>query len=114
MKRVRAALLVLSLVGLGASTWLARPADFSDLGGWAFASMWSSLAWIVLCWVSVRWGSAATALGGLVAVILIEFSLFAFSPDPLMLAVKPVWELIALLTGAFIPAAARRLCALDA
>jgi|SRR6185369_4995895 len=114
MKRVRAALLILSLVGLGASTWLAQPAEFSDLGGWAYASMWSSLAWVVLCWLSVRWGSAATAVGGLMAVTLLELSLFAFSPDPLMLAAKPVWELIALLTGAFIPAAAGRLRAFDA
>ena len=107
-------LLILALLGLATSTWLARPAELHNLLGWTFASAWSSLAWCAVCWLSFRWHPVGDAVGGLFAVGLVEASLFTLSAEPLMLAVKPVWELFALGLALGLPATFRSLRALDA
>jgi hypothetical protein len=93
MSRARFVILSLSIVGLAFSSWHARPSDLGSLNGWVFACLWSSLAWCLLCGATVRLLSIPVAIGALFALGGSELLLFALSADPLLLAVKPIYQI---------------------
>lgn len=93
MSRARFIIVCLSIVGLGFSTWLARPAEPGNLTSWAFACLWSSLAWCLLSGVTIRLFTLPAAIGALFALGGSELLLFSLSADPLFLAVKPIYQI---------------------
>jgi hypothetical protein len=101
MKAISLYLTVGCLAGLGFSTWHARPADVQSLEGWGFAA-YASLAWILVVLLSLiviprvrRWGVA----GAFLALVVSETCLFLLSADPLILAIKPFYQVPLLLIG---------------
>ena len=97
MKAARVALVSLTVTGLVASAWHARPLDGSDVGGWGFAIGWTSLAWLIGCWGAVRW-SLVTAAAGFLALATSEAVLETVG-DPLFLVMKPLWQVGALVAA---------------
>ena len=106
MRKLPVLLLVLSVIGVGVSMWSARPLELLRSAGWVFAAV-SSLAWwfaLALAGFAVRSRKSGGAAGAAVALGGSELLLFAFSPDPLVLAVKPVYQVPLLLVGAAVGA----------
>lgn len=96
MHQNRSLLMLLSLLGLACSSWMARPSELASADGWLFSIAWSSLAWCVLCWGAIRWRSLASIAAGLITVAVLDVASFSVASDPLMLAAKPLWQLPAL------------------
>jgi hypothetical protein len=98
-------LLVVSEIGLALSIWAARPANKSDIDGWLFALAWPSMAWWALLVLTLftfraRWQFAL--LGALTIVAALEIVLLIYSIDPLMLAVKPIYQVPLAVVGGFV------------
>ncbi len=102
MSRVRLLVLSLALLGLVFSSWSARPSDSFNADGWFFAVLWSSLAWclsVALCLLPARGAKPWGAAGAFLALAASELLIFAFALDPLLLAVKPIYQVPLLLVG---------------
>lgn len=92
-----------AIMGVMFSTWTARPIDASALGVWTFALLWSSLGWcilVVLSLLSFRAISIRAPLGALAVLLLSEVVLLALGQDPLLLAVKPLYQVPGVVIGA--------------
>lgn len=107
MPRSSVLVALISSLGLGLSLWSTRPSDLLSLGGWGFATI-SSLAWCISVALSVlsvvRPARLNVAIGGTVVLGSSELVLLAFSSDPLLLAGKPVYQLLLLVVGTAIGA----------
>jgi hypothetical protein len=116
MRATRAFLVLLSVGGIGASLWIARPADPAELSGWLF-SCFSSLAWflaLLLCLASVKLDRTAQAVGGIVALGLSEVLTYMYVRDPLFLVMKPIYQTALLAVGAALGAPFKRRRPVDA
>ena len=95
MARTYFPMLGLSILGLLFSAFKSRP-DFSNIEGWMFSVLWCSLAWCLLVWVaalSFRFNLFLATIGGFLALAGSEFLLFSYVQDPLLFAVKPMYQL---------------------
>jgi hypothetical protein len=95
MNRARTFILILTVIGLAFSSWQARPASSYSLSGWSFSVFWSSLAWCLLVILSTLAAHPARlhlAVGGFIALGASELLVFAFARDPLLLAIKPAYQ----------------------
>jgi hypothetical protein len=90
----RAVPVILGLCGLLWSAWYARPAELASIAGWAFAVVWVSSAWALVCVVAAR-RSIAVSYAGLIGAGIAEV-LAQQVEDPPFLAVKPLWQLCAI------------------
>ena len=106
MKRARTVLAILSAIGLSISVFAARPSRVTNFEGWGFAILWVSAAWclvlIVLLLLDARRISIAAATGSLLALCVSELILCLWLTDPMVLAVKPIYQLPIATIGAAI------------
>ena len=84
------------------STWLARPAELSNVAGWAFAAFWCAIAWLIALLVLVLAAkrlSTGAGFGVLFGLALGEAVFSFLATDPLVLLVKPLLLAAPLLLG---------------
>jgi hypothetical protein len=103
MGRARIVILSLALIGLAVSTWSARPDEATSLSGWGFASVWASVAWVVLCILVGRSLPIPAAIGALIALAGCEIFIQSrgIGIDGFFFAIKPVYEFLVGVVGAF-------------
>jgi hypothetical protein len=102
MRATRTFLVLITVCGIAASLWMARPVDPSEIWGWLFAGF-SSLAWFVallLCFVAIKLNRSALAIGGVVVLGLSEVLTYIYVQDPLFLVMKPIYQTFLLALGA--------------
>jgi hypothetical protein len=104
MQATRTTLVIVSVCGLAAAMWYARPDDPTNLAAWLF-SLFASSAWLLavaLCIVATRFCRPAIATGGVIALGLAELFICLSNRDPFFLLVKPLVEAVVFAVGAAI------------
>jgi hypothetical protein len=104
MHATRTTLVIVTVCGIAAALWYARPDDPTEPMVWLF-SLFTSLAWLLagaLCILATRFKRPAIAIGGVIALGLSELFICLNARDPFFLLVKPFLQTFVLAVGAAI------------